>query len=61
MKFTRIALHKLNELLKRKEFVGIKCIDDDLVVIEFKDRVCKITSFANVTWIDIENKTTVGE
>lgn len=50
MMFTRIALKKLNELLKREGFIEILYVFEQSICIKFKDRSCNITSFGSVEW-----------
>lgn len=52
IKFIPVALNKLNELIKRRGFIMISSIEDDVITIEYTDRKCTITSFGNVKWID---------
>ncbi len=50
--FTRIALQKLNELLKLDKFIEIAYLDEKNATLLFEDRACNISSFGNVTWSD---------
>ena len=51
---TRIALQKLNELLKRDKFIEIAYLDEKNATLLFEGRACNISSFGNVTWSDVE-------
>lgn len=50
MEFTRIALLKLNELLKREKFLKVSFVGGDVIRLTYEDRVCSITNFGKVVW-----------
>ena len=54
MAFINVALRKLTELTKRKDFVEIAFVDEKNVTIIFEKRACNVSSFGNVTWDDLD-------
>ncbi len=48
--FTRIALVKLNELIRRYDFIEISHIKADSVTVKFKDSTCTVSDFGKVEW-----------
>ena len=49
-KFTRIALTKVNKLIKQDGFTGISSINPSFVILEFKSQSCTVTNFGKVCW-----------
>lgn len=52
--FTRIALLKLSDLVKRKDFVEVVYADDKNITLMFADRSCNVSNMGNVTWNDVD-------
>tara|TARA_B100000809_G_C15124506_1_gene525631 strand:- start:105 stop:566 length:462 start_codon:yes stop_codon:yes gene_type:complete len=50
--FIPVSLRKLNELLKRPNFVLISDVSNNSVTIEYTDRVCTISNFGKVEWVN---------
>lgn len=54
MSFNRIALLKLTDLIKTKDFVEVAYIDEKNATIIFADRACNVSSMGRVTWNDVD-------
>ena len=48
--FIRVALRKVNDLLKRENFVKVAFMSAENVRLEYTDRMCVVSNFGNVRW-----------
>ena len=48
--FIRIAKVKLKSLMEREDFLRVVETGGDYTILEFQNKVCKVSSFGRVTW-----------
>lgn len=50
--FTQVAIDKLNTMMKYADFVGVKSVTADKIVLSFQDKECALDIFGKVIWED---------
>ena len=53
MEFSRVALLKLNDLIKREGFIKLAFVSSENVRLEYTDRACVVSNFGKVNWYRI--------